>query len=485
MSPEYDFIIVGGGTSGSLLASRLSRSLPHLSILLLDAGGPNDDVSLQSFAERHTTMMSPGYNWGYRTVPQPELKGREIDYSRGMGLGGSSAINFCVWTRGSRDDWEHWDRLVGGEGTWGWGEVLRRFRKTERFHPPDKELEPYVRCDDDKHGYEGEIDVGMTARWDPTFGEFLDKTTSYCPQNYDHNSGNPLGIAVCQQTTHNGQRVTASGAYLQDPPENLHITTNATVTKVLFEDKKAIGVEVEGKKITARKEIILSAGAIDTPKLLLLSGIGPPSHLSHHRLPLIHALPSIGQKLHDRLFICIVSIQKPTASHHRTSYPTAMTPEKLMSARKQWATDQTGELASYNMPQMIGFIRSSTILAGEEFGKLGEESQRGLTGKTKPTYEIISQGPHPSIPAPHLYLATAVAFHATESSTGSVTLSSSNPTDAPLINPNFLAHPFDRHLAINAVREAMELLEKPELAEDVVRVAEGPGGKGDEEILVC
>lgn len=204
-----------------------------------------------------------------------------------------------------------------------------------------------------------------------------------------------------------------------------------------------------------------------------------------------------------------------------------------MSARKQWATDQTGELASYNMPQMIGFIRSSTILAGEEFGKLGEESQRGLTGETKPTYEIISvrlilfiphsnlppfpsfppflpiltlisriptpatpllltpppslaqQGPHPSIPAPHLYLATAVAFHATESSTGSVTLSSSNPTDAPLINPNFLAHPFDRHLAINAVREAMELLEKPELAEDVVRVAEGPGGKGDEEILVC
>ncbi|CAL8580210.1 hypothetical protein XPA_005942 [Xanthoria parietina] len=483
MAPEYDFIIVGGGTSGSLLASRLSRSLPHLTILLLDAGGPNDDVSLQSFAERHTTMMTPGYNRGYRTVPQPELKGREIDYSRGTGLGGSSAINFCVWTRGPRDDWEHWDRLVGGEGTWGWEEVLRRFRKSERFHPPDKELEPYIRCDDDKHGYEGEIDVGMTAKWDPTFGDFLHKITSYCPQNYDHNSGNPLGIAVCQQSTHNGQRVTAAGAYLQDPPENLHIRMNATVTKVLFEDKRAIGVEVDRKKITARKEIILSAGAIDTPKLLLLSGVGPPSHLSHHGMPLVHALPGIGQKLHDRLFAYLVSIQKPTASHHRTSYPTVMTPEKLMSARKQWATDQTGALASYNMPQMIGFIRSSTILAGEEFEKLGKESKSGLSGETKPTYEIMSQAPHPSVAAPRLYLATAVAFHGTESSTGSVTLSSSNPTDAPLIDPNFLAHPFDRHLAINAVREAMELLETPELAEDVVRLAEGPGGKGDEEIL--
>ncbi|KAL9012166.1 MAG: hypothetical protein Q9173_003047 [Seirophora scorigena] len=306
----FDFIIVGGGASGCLLASRLSHSLPQLTVLLVDAGGDNTDEAQQSFGERHTTLMTPGYNWGYKTVPQEQLNRREIDYSRGKGLGGSTAINFCVYTRGPEADYDHWADVVADD-TWRWKNVLQRFKKVgeaferlaqiERFHKPDEELHDFVRCSDASHGYDGEVDVGMTAKWDPTFGEFLDKTAEYYPRNYDHNAGDPIGIAVCQQTTHNGRRATASGAFLSQRPGNLHIMTDAAVTKVVFHGKKATAVEVNGKKVSARKEVILSAGAVDSAKLLLLSGVGPASDLQKLGIPVTQNLPAIGKNLRDRL----------------------------------------------------------------------------------------------------------------------------------------------------------------------------------------
>ncbi|KAL9603439.1 MAG: hypothetical protein Q9219_001126 [cf. Caloplaca sp. 3 TL-2023] len=125
---SYDFIVVGGGASGSLLASRLAKSLPQYTVLLLDAGGENTDEDHQAFGERHWAQFIPGYNWGYKTVPQKQLNGRVIDYDRGKGLGGSTAINFCVYTRGSRADYEHWANLVDDE-TWRWENVQKRFNK--------------------------------------------------------------------------------------------------------------------------------------------------------------------------------------------------------------------------------------------------------------------------------------------------------------------------------------------------------------------
>ncbi|KAI4282318.1 MAG: hypothetical protein L6R35_005435, partial [Caloplaca aegaea] len=320
----------------------------------------------------------------------------------------------------------------------------------------------------------------MTAKWDPTFGDFLDKTLEYYPRNYDHNSGNPIGIAVCQQTTHNGRRATAAEAFLSQRPENLHIMTNSAVTKVVFQGKRAVGVEVNGKKISALEETILSAGAVDTPKLLLLSGIGPSHDLHSCNIPLAHHLPGVGKNLRDRLFLELVTIQKPEC-HHRTAYADS-SPEQMAEARKQWATDQTGPLASYYLPQTIGFVRSEAILSGEAYATLGEVSREGLRGKTKPTYEIISQAPSSSMLPPHFYLATAVAFHGTETG-GSITLSSSDPNSAPLIDPAFLTHPFDRHLAIHSVRETLAFLRTPSLAKDQIRLAAGPKGEGDEEIL--
>lgn len=249
-----------------------------------------------------------------------------------------------------------------------------------------------------------EVDVGMTLKWDPTFGAFLDKTAEHHPRNYDHNSGNPLGIAVCQQSTHDGRRVTASGAFLSPRPENLHITTNTAVRKILFEGKRAVGVDIGAQKgenpmkqctvnpldaatVSARREVILSAGAIDSPKLLLLSGVGASNELQEFGIPITHDLPGVGKNLQDRLFLELVTVQKP-GSHHRTSYSDS--PAKLDEARKQWANDQTGPLTAYYLPQMIGYIRSDEILASKEFQRLSSTTQQGLRMETKPTYEIMS-----------------------------------------------------------------------------------------------
>jgi len=251
--------------------------------------------------------------------------------------------------------------------------------------------------------------VGLTTAWDPTFGEFLEKTFQYYPKNLDHNSGNPLGIAVCQQGTHNGLRVTASGAFLNMRPPNLTVMTDTAITQSLFDGKKAIGVAAGQQKRTyppdlgvrvsdlsdtvtvyAQREVILSGGSIDTPKILLLSGIGPANDLRQLGIPIIHDLPGVGKNLNDRLFLELVTTQKP-GSHHRTSYVDSL--EKLEEARKQWTVDQTGPLSDYYMPQMIGYFQSDRVLASEEFQTLDLATQEALRARTKPSYEIISVSP--------------------------------------------------------------------------------------------
>lgn len=475
---SFDFIIVGGGASGCMLASRLAKSLSQHTALLIDAGGANAEESQQTFGERHWTLMTPGYNWGYKTLPQDNLKGREIDYSRGKGLGGSTAINFCVYTRGPSADYDHWAELVGDD-TWRWENVQKRFNTFERFHSPSTELESFVLGNDSAHGQNGEVDVGLTTTWDPTFGEFLEKTYQYYPKNLDHNSGDPLGIAVCQQSTNNGRRVTASGAFLSTRPSNLKVMTNTAVTKVLIQDEEAIGVATGQRKIYAQREVILSAGAIDSPKLLLLSGVGPANDLHQLGIPTVRDLPGVGKNLNDRLFLELATTQRP-GSHHRTSYVDSL--ERLEEARKQWTIDETGPLTDYYKPQMIGYFQSDGVLTSKEFLELDASTQKALRAKSKPCYEIISQNPSPSVKEPEHYLSTAVAFPATQG-TGELNLRSTNAQDPPAINPNFLSHPFDRRLAIESVRETLQFLNIPPLARDQIRMAAGPAGTGDEEIL--
>ncbi|KAG8527105.1 uncharacterized protein KY384_008534 [Bacidia gigantensis] len=388
---SYDFIIVGAGPAGCTVASRLADALPNKTILLVDAGGMNDDPSLQNFGDRFWTLGEPGYNWGYRNTPQVNLAGREITYDRGKGLGGSTAVNFCVWTRGPQADFDRWAEMVEDE-TWDWHHVLERYRK---------------------------------------------------------------------------------------PPANLTIMTEAAVDRLLFEGQKCIGVEISGKEALAQ-EVILSAGAIDSPKLLLLSGVGPQEDLAKHGIPLVHDLLGIGRNLRDHLWLELVTTQKPGA-HHRTSHITS--PDELQEARRQWLKDKASPLSVNLQPQMIAYLKNNNILHSEEYEDLDKSVRESYENKTTPHYELITHLPSPIFKGPDNYIATGVAPMGTLSS-GQVKLRSSNPQDPPLIDPKFLSHPFDRRNAIEAVRETLNLLDLPDLRKDRMCFAEGPDGQTDEALLV-
>jgi len=250
------------------------------------------------------------------------------------------------------------------------------------------------------------VSVGVTNAWDPGFGEFMRSAYHYHPKNLDHNTGNPIGVSVCQQVIHDGKRVTASGAYLASSPPNLTVMTEASITKVLFQDKKAVGVQADGKKssslfplmgwrtelantstVYAKQEVILAAGAIDSPKLLLLSGIGPAGDLEPLNIPVTKDLPGVGKNLQDRLFLELVTVQDPK-SHHRTSYIDS--PVTLEQAREEWMHSQTGPLSGFYLPQMIAYLKSDTVLASQEFMTLDKETQQLWQAETKPFYEMIS-----------------------------------------------------------------------------------------------
>lgn len=479
MAPIFDFIIVGGGTAGCALASNLSRALKNHQVLLLEAGGTNTNPDHQTYGERHWTLANaPGYNWGYKTVRQTQLD-REIDQSRGKGLGGSSAINFCVYTRGPKADYDHWAEQVGDD-SWCWENVQQRFKKIENFQETPQEQRKWVNPSPSAHGEHGVVGVGL-ADWEPEFGDFLDGLYEHYPENLNNNSGDPLGVAVCQVSARAGCRTTASGAYLSDVPSNLTILTDVVAEKILFDQDKAVGVATNmGEQYHARKEVILSAGALDSPKLLLLSGVGPETELSKLHIPVVVDLPGVGQNLCDRLFLELVSVRKP-GTHHRTSYITS--PAGLDEPRKQWIKDGSGPLAGYYLPQMIGYFKSDKVIQSEEFKGLDSKRQRALTAETKPHYEIVSHNPSPSVQAPETYIGMATAFEGNYAARGSVSLKSADPKDPPVIDPKFLVEPYDRRVAIEAVRETLKLIDSPQMAKGQVRLATGPEDRTDEAIL--
>ncbi|KAL8737337.1 MAG: hypothetical protein Q9181_001793, partial [Wetmoreana brouardii] len=284
MSPiEYDFIIVGSGPCGSSLAARLSSTLSKPSILLIEAGKPNQDPAGHTAGARNTYWATGGLDvdYGYKTTPQAALNDRELPYHRGKCLGGSTATNIGVWDYGSGPELDEWARLVGDE-CWAWENVRGRMREIESYHDLTPErYRRYVHSD---------------------------------PLTHDLSSEKCIGMGVSPATVLNGHRVTAASAYLANPNDNLHILPNTTVSKVTFEGKTAKGVQLlNGEYLHASKEILLCAGAIDTPKLLLLSGIGPVDELARHGIPTVLDQPNIGTQLKDHPMIRLAATVKQEA----------------------------------------------------------------------------------------------------------------------------------------------------------------------------
>ncbi|MDJ0653417.1 MAG: choline dehydrogenase [Xanthomonadales bacterium] len=293
----YDYIIVGAGSAGCVLANRLSAN-PNTRVLLLEAGGRDWNPLIHMPAGLAKLVNVDSLNWGYETEPEPRLNNRRLYWPRGKVLGGSSSINAMCYTRGHRDDYDHWAHL-GNQG-WGYDDVLPYFKLAENQERGESEF----------HGSGGPLNVQDLIHHSDLSEVFLQAAEQAgFPRNPDFNGPNQRGFGLYQVTQKNGSRCSTAEGYLspvKDRP-NLTVLTNALSRRVLLEGGQAVGIEYQrrGKVCRAEgQEIILSAGAINSPQLLMLSGIGPDELLSNVGIKPIHPLPGVGRNLQDHLDIC-------------------------------------------------------------------------------------------------------------------------------------------------------------------------------------
>ncbi|KAJ5727018.1 hypothetical protein N7493_006045 [Penicillium malachiteum] len=491
----YDFIVVGAGPAGYALAASLSSTKSKPRVLLLEAGGKNDDETKRVDGKRWTTFMEPTMNWGYKTVPQDTCSGRELDYSRGKGLGGSSASNFGVYTVGAKDDYDAWGEKVGDKVTYGWNAMQPRFKKLETFDGTIylPENQKYARPDPADHGHEGPLKVGYAKEWEKDLPLILDSLEEAGLQrNLDHNSGNPIGMGLMINSASSGRRTTAAlFEHHQNPDGRIPnwVIIHASATRVMFDDKKAIGVETRSQSGSdlniyyATKEVILSAGTLDTPKILMHSGIGPREHLEEYSIQVVQDLPAVGQGLKDHFFVPLVLARSPETNDRNSFYGS----EEAMSAGlAQWNKDKTGPWTKHGCQVACGWFKSDKITSSQEFKDLDLSVQEFMNRETIPHYEIISGFPmhlmFPQLFQDYSYLSL-IGFLMNEQSTGEVRLQSSKPEDPLLFDPKALTHPFDQRAAIEIYRHLLDITKHPAFAKDTISTILEAPSESDEDIL--
>ncbi|GLB42783.1 putative aryl-alcohol oxidase [Lyophyllum shimeji] len=460
----YDFIIIGGGTAGSVLANRLTE-ISRISVLVLEAGGSAEGVLNSVIPFNWGQLANTALDWNYTTSPQAGLGQRALPYPRGHVLGGSSQINGLVYTRGSSEDFDRYATMTGDQG-WSWSGLQPYIRKNEHFtRPVDRhnitgEFNPIV------HGYLGVNSVtlqGYSYEIDNRTIEATKDLPNEFPFNLDANSGYHLGIGYTQYTILNGSRSSAATSYLASEylsRPNLHVLLYTRVTRVIPASNSAPlsfqSVEftqdagVSFQQLLARKEVILAAGAIGTPNILLHSGIGDSATLSGLGITPLHHLPSVGQNLTDHPASGIFWEVNATDTYETMN----RNPTLAAQALAQWTANHTGPLCASTASE-IGWLRipdNSTIFqqyrdpaAGPHTAHYELITYNGLFGPTPPTGNYMS-------------IMFAVASPA---SRGSVTIDSNNSMADPIIDPNFYASPFDLFVAREALRSARRFVQAP------------------------
>ncbi|KIV84118.1 hypothetical protein PV11_06090 [Exophiala sideris] len=487
MAKKYDFIVVGSGAAGAIVAWRLAHSKKHPSVLLVEAGGKNDSKEIRADAERWLHKMSPDQNWGYKSTAVTGFDGRVIDYDRGKGLGGSTSINFSVWTIGSKDDHDEIARIVGDE-EWKWSNAQQRYKRIESYHgaPSDayNNLKKYLDPKPENHGSKGPIHTGFPRIVEQSAIDVMGIWAKHGTKlNPDHNSGDPTGLAMSVSTAYNGVRSTAADA-LRDPPENLHIMTNTEISRLIFHGTKAVGVTTfTGEEIYADKEIILSCGSLDTPRVLMHSGIGPQDQLDSFKIPIVRANKNVGQHMKDHHHIALEHEQSDHCSERQKFYRD----KQLHAAAKvQWEKDGTGPLAEFACAMGIGFLKLESLSKSPEFQALPEGQKRHLEKPTVPHYELLlnmAHIPHFIDPENATAGSTILVFVLNTQSVGSATLQSSNPKVPLKFDPNFFSHPYDRRVAVEATHEVLKIIGSPEFSKDVIAVQGAPASESEADIL--
>ncbi len=454
---EYDYVVVGAGSSGCVLANRLSADGRH-KVLLLEAGPKDNYLWIHIPIGYGKTMFHKAYNWGFYTDPEANMHGRQIYWPRGRGLGGSSSINGLIFIRGQREDYDQWAQL--GNAGWDWKSVLPYFIRSEHNS----------RGASATHGGDGPL-WSSDIREKSELMEAIIRGAEQLgvPRTDDFNGGNQEGVGYFQLFTRNGWRNSAAAAYLRPIKgrTNLRVETDAQATGLIMEGRKVVGVRYRQngavKEARVSREVVLSAGSLQSPQLLQLSGIGPANLLRRHGIDVVHDLPGVGQNLQDHLqFRLSFKVSKPITTN-----------DDLRTLAGQ-ARIGLKWLLTGNGPLGIGINQGglfTRILPGSKtpdiqfhFGTLSAD-QAG--GKPHPwsgcTFSVCQLRPE---------------------SRGSVEIKSSDPMEAPSMRPNYLATETDRLCAIESIKYARRLAAtdalKPYLASEY---KPGAGVQSDGEIL--
>lgn len=403
------------------------------------------------------------------------------------GLGGSTSVNFSCWTLGARDDYEEIARIVEDD-SWNWANAQSRYKRIESYHGAPAEvpqkMEKYLSPDLKNHGSNGPIRVGFPQVWERSLMQGMDAFfEAGVEPNPDHNSGNPIGLSVCSNSAFKGIRSSAADC-LVDSPSNLHILTDNEVSRVLFEGLRCVGIETLGGAIfRATNEVILSCGSLDTPRVLMHSGIGPAEQLSRFNIPVLHANDHVGQHLNDHHHNTL-TFQRSEQIDDRAAFYKSK--ELQAAARAQWESDHTGPLSEIGCCIGMAYLKLDKVLSSPEFEALDPPTKAYLRADTVPTFEFMFNSANVQNFVDPLHtpsMATVFIFLLNRQSRGSVTLQSSDPKEPLLFDPDFLAHPYDRRVAIEMTREMLRLTSLPGYAKNTVKAMEGPASDSDEDIL--
>lgn len=459
---SFDFIIVGGGSAGCVLANRLSASGQH-SVLLLEAGPADTHFNIKFPGGIAALIQDKKHNWKFSTTPQPHLNNRRLYCPRGKTLGGSSAINAMCYIRGHASDFDRWER-EGAQG-WGWHDVLPYFKKLENFEPFE---------DDALHARGGPLNVSARVHPNnPLSDAFLQaaQQAGY-GLNHDISRSEPEGVGEYFAYQKSGQRCSNAEAYLRPAQarSNLSIITGVQVTGIRFEGKRASGVNAMrgGKRwqVQARKEVILAAGAIQSPQLLLLSGIGPAAQLQAHGIKQVAERPGVGQNLQDHLdiFVSAWAKNRLAISYH----PTRLL--RNLMGLWQYLKNRRGEFTS-NLAETGGFIKSSK-----------DQPLPDIQWHFLPTMNTKH--------ASRLWLAfigygfSVMSYGLRPKSRGRIGLQSADPLAAPLIDFNYAEHEADLLILVEAIKQTRNVFAQPALAQHIKIEAEpGPEVQTDEQLL--
>lgn len=445
MSSRYDYIIIGAGSAGCVLANRLSVD-PNNQVLLIEAGNPDKNPFIHipgACGKLHRSKE----DWGFETEPQEHVLNRRIYLPRGKTLGGCSSTNYMAYVRGNKGDYNHWADL-GNEG-WSYEEVLPYFKKSE--HNED--------ISTTYHQQGGELNVSHSKKFLTPYGRrFIAACeTEGLKENKDYNGKIQEGAGLLQFTIKNGKRQSTAVAFLHPVKhrKNLSILTNTLTEKVIIENKKAVGVEiidVNSKRQTIRchKEVILSAGAFNSPQLLMLSGIGDQSELQQNKVHCLQHLPGVGKNLQDHLMLYVGAMtkQQDGINHYTKPLSTIGALSNYFLFKKGVLTTSPLEAVAFGKSSLhkgsVDYqFHFSALHGGEDFDNLD-----GYNPDTYPRTDGISILPTLLNPK----------------SSGYVKLSSNKVTDKVIIQPNFLSHQEDQQVILEATKKAIAVLKSKPLS---------------------